>query len=181
MKVMTRKEALAAGLKRYFTGKPCPKGHLVQHRIYGGCCECARLGKIVWRKANPERVKELKAAEQKRNRSSANVRNRRYAAVHRDELRVRNAAWQKANPALGAAKTARYLTAKRKQCPKWADHDAIGLIYRAAEVIRVSGFDVHVDHVVPLQGKTVSGLHVHNNLQIIEAKANQSKSNQFQH
>ena len=192
---MTRKEALALGLKRYFTGRPCPKGHLAGHRIYGGCIECARLGKIEWRKKNPERVKALKLAEQKRNRPAANARNRRYAATHREQLnaaglarrlahpekeKARTKAWAKTHPERMAAATARRRAATLRATPGWADKAKIQKVYDLCARFRSLGCDFHVDHVIPLQGRNVCGLHVHNNLEIIEASKNRSKSNQLQ-
>lgn len=40
--IVTRKDAIARGLKYYFTGKPCPKGHVENHYVGGGCVVCAR-------------------------------------------------------------------------------------------------------------------------------------------
>ena len=41
MKVITRKEARALGLKRYFTGLPCPKWHIAERYVGNAwCCEC---------------------------------------------------------------------------------------------------------------------------------------------
>ena len=44
--IISRKEAKAKGLKRFFTGKPCPsKGHISERLVSNrGCCECNRLG-----------------------------------------------------------------------------------------------------------------------------------------
>lgn len=40
---MSRAEAKAAGLKRYFTGKPCPKGHVAERYVNGTCYECIKI------------------------------------------------------------------------------------------------------------------------------------------
>ena len=44
--IISRKEAKAKGLKRFFTGIPCEKGHISEKLVSNrGCCECARLGR----------------------------------------------------------------------------------------------------------------------------------------
>lgn len=63
---------------------------------------------------------------------------------------------------------------KRKlRVPKWADQEKIDEIYRN----KPEGYEV--DHIIPLSGKTVSGLHVHNNLQYLPKQENRLKSNKF--
>lgn len=167
-------------LPRYFTGQPCMRWHISERiTMDRKCVMCADVYTKAWRQANPERVKAMKSESQKRNRKSANARSRKYVERNRGYAYARMNAWAKAHPEIGAAKAARYLAAKLRQMPKWADHDAINMIYRAADVCRKSGFDAHVDHIVPLQGVAVRGLHVHNNLQIITANRNIVKSNQF--
>lgn len=64
--------------------------------------------------------------------------------------------------------------------PKWADFDKIAEVYRERDrIIRETGIDHHVDHMVPLNGKLVCGLHVHYNLRVIEARENLKKYNKF--
>jgi hypothetical protein len=51
--IITRKEANAAGLTRYFTGKPCKRGHVVERRVdTGDCAECVNQRSRRWRAAN---------------------------------------------------------------------------------------------------------------------------------
>ena len=70
---------------------------------------------------------------------------------------------------------------KKQRTPKWADLDAIRLIYEecAALIAEHGPRSYHVDHIIPLQGKTVSGLHVENNLQILKSSDNLTKSNKY--
>jgi hypothetical protein len=64
--------------------------------------------------------------------------------------------------------------AEIRQRPSWADMDKIREIY----VNRPDGH--HVDHIIPLRGKYVSGLHVENNLQYLPAKENMIKHNSYE-
>ena len=67
---------------------------------------------------------------------------------------------------------------KLRRLPPWADLAAIAAVYeQAREVQNATGQEQHVDHIFPLQGKTVSGLHVANNLRIVPAAANLKKHN----
>ena len=59
------------------------------------------------------------------------------------------------------------------------DEIIIDLFYEIAARFQDLGRDVHVDHIIPLQGKAVSGLHCAANLQILSAAENLSKHNKF--
>lgn len=81
----------------------------------------------------------------------------------------------------GAKRYWRALSAKRRAAvaratPAWADMTKIAAVYAEADAITAAtGIQHHVDHFYPVQGRRVSGLHVHNNLRVLLAKANLSK------
>ena len=51
---LVRKAAIANGLKRYFTGKPCKHGHVAERLSHNGSClECHREAGRRWREDNP--------------------------------------------------------------------------------------------------------------------------------
>lgn len=79
------------------------------------------------------------------------------------------------------AQSAKARAARLLRTPPWADLDAIKAVYRKAwELSRETGTPHHVDHEIPLQGRKVSGLHVHGNLRVIPAFDNLSKGNRFE-
>lgn len=64
--------------------------------------------------------------------------------------------------------------------PQWADLTKIGKVYARCKVKTEStGTPHHVDHVFPLNGELVCGLHVHNNLRVIKAIDNLVKGNRM--
>lgn len=70
--------------------------------------------------------------------------------------------------------------AQLKRTPSWANEESIAAYYKEAKRLQeLTGIEFHVDHIVPLQGELVSGLHVENNLQLLMAHENLGKSNKF--
>jgi hypothetical protein len=79
--------------------------------------------------------------------------------------------WYEKNKSKQNAKSNMEKAMRLQRIPLWADLEAIKEFY----LNRPDGY--HVDHIVPLRGKEVSGLHVLENLQYLPAKENLSKGN----
>lgn len=100
----------------------------------------------------------------------------KYVEANIEKVRASKRKWSKANTKKELAKTVRYQLAKLHRTPKWLTVEDI----KSIEVFYINcpkGY--HVDHIVPLQGKNVSGLHVLSNLQYLPALVNQKKSNKY--
>lgn len=66
----------------------------------------------------------------------------------------------------------------RQATPAWADLDAIQNFHRVAKIMEtMTGEKWHVDHIYPLRGKLVCGLHVPENLRVVQAHINLAKYN----
>lgn len=91
--------------------------------------------------------------------------------------------FQKRNPDKNCEKVARYNTSKSFRLPKWLSKEDISKIKSIYKMCRLlsnkTGIRHEVDHIVPLNGTTVSGLHVPWNLQIIPKDENLKKSNKL--
>jgi hypothetical protein len=184
----TRKEATLLGLKKYDSSKPCPKGHIGQRYVSSSnCCICSielQKKKFV---SDPEyfrrnaRVAMKKDPVKNANRAKAwrNQNKKRFCdAVQR---------WKKNNPEkqrhLAMKSHAARRAAKLNRTPLWlskSDLESIGLRYKEAQAMtNLTGIKHTVDHIIPLQGKLVSGLHVPSNLCVIPDRVNYAKGNKF--
>jgi hypothetical protein len=104
--------------------------------------------------------------------------NARWRNKHRDRHRKAQKQWEQKNPSSKYFYTAVRRARKKNATPAWADMDRIKYTYAHCHWLnKTFGHNMHVDHIVPLNGKNVCGLHVHTNLQIIPAEENMKKSN----
>lgn len=205
-KLISRADAKAQGLNRYFTGKPCPKGHIAERKASNcGCTVCLREAvkgyyktekgaeakrKYLesYRTENAENAKEYMREYRAENAERLSTASREYRAenasriaenqkawyaANAEQTKNRVAAWREANPELRRQQHASRRAAKLLRTVAWSDADAIKEVYATCP----EGFQV--DHIVPLQGELVSGLHVAYNLQHLSASENAAKCNRF--
>lgn len=130
-----------------------------------------------YRQKNRAVVNACSAKWRKENGSTVDAR---YYDNHTEVVCKRVSEYAQRNTDKVNTKQAKYKAQKLKATPKWADGEKIASIYQEAKLfVDSNGKVYHVDHIVPLQGKTVCGLHVEHNLQILPGKENCSKQNRF--
>lgn len=202
-----RFQAMQNGQGRYLAERPCKQGHLGERVTFTGTCiECRQIKAKEKYHADPQKaVAKVRDYYQKNAELVKEKRRQRYAKNPEKELadsRIRVAEWRaanpdkvkaqaplkkaykQANPEKSAANLAKRRAAKMLRTPKWLTKDDFWMMEQAYELAKIRsdafGFDWHVDHVFPLQGELVSGLHVPSNLQVIPWFENLAKANRFE-
>jgi hypothetical protein len=184
----TRAEAKHLKSAYYFTGIPCKHGHIAIRKTKGSCVECLKVeSKEAYRKRYEYFVEY--------NRTKGAENKKRYYKIHKEKIIQRAMAravedkrkyrktWKKQNQDEVKAATNDRRRRHKNATPSWlsAEQKAeIRLIYR--EAVRLCGEvpkSYAVDHIVPLMGKEVCGLHVPWNLQILTAEENFKKNNKL--
>jgi len=151
-----------------------------------------------YRAANKEKIAAAKQLEAAEKPHLGAARKAKYRDAHRTELRVKGIQYnrdnaearaeylrqyQKKNPEKVRLWAMNYHAAKLQRTPKCLSEDDHWMIEQAYDIAvkraKATGVMFHVDHIVPLQGASVSGLHVPWNLQVITELANKQKGNRI--
>lgn len=181
----TREEAKRVGAKYYFTGVPCAHGHTALRKTKGACVECL---KKEWARASVERAEyfkeynKLEKTKDRKNEWYLNNKEKVVAAANAQPRHIKNEynrTWKANNRDAVRASTRNRRRKHRDATPKWltrAEKSTMRQIYQIAITSsKLTQQPYVVDHVVPLRGKDVCGLHVPWNLQVMSQEDNLKK------
>jgi len=144
--------------------------------------EKKRASNRKWATLNQEKIRKSSQEWRERNPGVGAALVKAWAAKpeNKKKLAERAKAYAKRNPHMNRAALARRRAAQLQATPAWASREKIDEFYFAADFMgMVTGEWHHVDHIVPLRGKTVRGLHVEHNLQVLTQSENCKKNAVF--
>jgi len=141
-----------------------------------------------YRLTNKDQIIEYQSNYRVANKNKIVLQKAEYYSANKDRIveyqSEYNSEYRAANKDRINARNSKRRAAKLNALPKWLtkyELEQIKELYTCAQMFKLyTGEEYHVDHIVPLQGENVCGLHVPWNLQVIPAKENLSKSNKLQ-
>lgn len=173
---------------------PCKRGHRLRYVSTGACVECRRATWRVfaaknpdtsqaWKRRNPEKNREFNLAWHEKHPEVRAKARAKWLAANAEKAKEQNRRWFRDNPDAARAKSAKRRAAELRRTPPWLTDDEHWVMREAYDLAvqrtRLTGIPWDVDHIIPLQAKTVSGLHVPWNLRVIPAAENRSKGNRI--
>ena len=141
-----------------------------------------------WNESNTEKRAIVKKNWDEKNKETLQAKRKDYRECNKEVLKQRYKDWYEKSKyqrrQYKNAMNAKRRASKIQRTPNWLtskDFRAIESMYvKAKKLEGKTGIKHHVDHIIPLRGKNVSGLHVPANLQIISATDNVRKGNRYQ-
>ena len=131
-------------------------------------------------KSNGKRITKITSLQRVKNTNDLTLMLiKKYYAANKESVLKNASQWRKKNSARWAMLQSAIRARVSKQTPQWACDNKIREIYLQCDAMRKMGQDVQVDHIVPLNGETVSGFHCEANLQILTASENSRKKNYY--
>lgn len=151
--------------------------------LKGNRCKTCREDDKRFYEDNKEAKAAYKKSYRRRNKEFLAIQGKRYYEANKETIASTNKIYRKENKEIMDAISAKRRAAERMAVPPWFSlehqHQIREIYNRRNVLIEATTIQYQVDHIVPLQGKNVCGLHVPWNLQIITAKENLSKGNSY--
>jgi len=143
-----------------------------------------RSTKAIWDVANRAHIQEYNKDSYASDPEGRRERSRLHRQKHPDRVKESWSKWAKSNHeayrAIRNKANAKRRAAEISATVPWADMQKISRLYgEAMRLTAETGIPRHVDHIVPLRGVNVCGLHWEGNLQVLTAAENIRKSNKM--
>ena len=147
------------------------------------CKACVAAYNKAYRNAHAVEISMQKAQWKLANKERVAKNDKAYAQKNPDKRTLARKKWVLENPGKDTAAKALNTQKRKKRTPAWLTADNHWMLEQAYELAalrtKMFGFPWHVDHVIPLNGKNVSGLHTPYNLQVIPGVENLRKGNKM--
>jgi uncharacterized protein (DUF924 family) len=132
-------------------------------------------------KEKREEISQKSKEYYQKNSKEICVRVSQYNRKNKEKIRVARKAYALKNSAVLSAAKANRKKHVKKATPFWADMHLIKIKHKErVAMTNMTGLEHHVDHIVPLQGENVCGLHIASNMRVILARDNISKRNKWE-